>query len=86
VTQAERILLPSLIDEVVALETVQGKRLLAQILVVFDEGETPDLFCVEVIRGTDGTWVQKKEAGHSILLSEIAQVGPPPAVILEPNQ
>jgi hypothetical protein len=86
VTQAERVLLPSLIDEVVALETVQGRHLLAQILVVFDEGETPDLFCVEVIRGTDGAWVQKKEAGHSILLSEIAQVGPPPAVILEPNQ
>ena len=62
-TQAERVLLPSLIDEVVALETVQGKRLLAQILVVFDEGETPDLFCVEVIRGTDGAWVQRRKPG-----------------------
>jgi len=86
VTQVERALLPSLVDEVVTLETAQGERLLAQILVVFDEGETPDLFCVEVIRGTDGEWIQKKDAGHSILLSEITQVGPPPAEILEPNQ
>ena len=85
-TQVERALLPSLVDEVVTLETAQGERLLAQILVVFDEGETPDLFCVEVIRGTDGEWIQKKDAGHSILLSEITQVGPPPAEILEPNQ
>jgi hypothetical protein len=29
---------------VVALETVQGERLLAQILFALDEGETPDLF------------------------------------------
>jgi hypothetical protein len=86
VTEPERALLPSLIDEVVTLETVQGERFLAQILVVFDEGETPDLFCVEVVRAADGTWVQKKDAGHSILLSEITQVGPPPAEILEPNQ
>ena|GEM_PF-1577320 len=85
-TQVERVLLPSLIDNVVTLETVQGERLLAQILVVFDEGETPDLFCVEVTRGTNGEWVQKKDAGHSILLSEITQVGLPPAEILEPNQ
>jgi hypothetical protein len=85
-TQAERALLPSLVDNVVILETAHGERLLVQILVVFDEGETPDLFCVEVIPGTDGAWVQKKDAGHSILLSEITQVGPPPAEILEPNQ
>ena len=85
-TQVERALLPSLIDEVVTLETVRGERLLAQILVVFDEGETPDLFCVEVVRGANGAWEQKKDAGHSILLSEIVQVGPPPAEILEPNQ
>lgn len=85
-TAAERVILPSLVDNVVTLETAQGERLLVQILVVFDEGETPDLFCVDVVRGTDGEWVQKKDAGHSILLSEITQVGPPPAEILEPNQ
>lgn len=73
-TPEERALLPSLIDRAVVLETIQGDRLLAQILVVYDEGETPDLFCIEIEPGPDGTWVKKGTAGHSILLSEISRV------------
>jgi hypothetical protein len=81
-TPAERALLPSLIDKVVALETLQGDRLVAQILVVFDEGDTPDLFCIEVTPGPNGTWIQKSTAGHSILLSDILRIDINP----EPNQ
>jgi hypothetical protein len=86
VTAAERALLPSLIDKVVALEMVQGDRLVAQILFVFDEGETPDLFCLEVTQDSDGTWVQKGSAGYSVLLSEVARIEFPVPQIPEPNQ
>jgi len=84
VTDAERALLPSLIDKAVVLETVQGHRLLVQILVVFDEGETPDLFCLEIEPGPDGTWLKKGTAGHSILLADISHVEL--ARLPEPNQ
>ena len=53
-TEAEQALLKTQIDHVVVLETVHGDRRVAQILFVFDEGETPDLFVVEVERGPDG--------------------------------
>jgi hypothetical protein len=82
VTADERALLPSLIDKVVALETVQGDRFFAQILVVFDEGETPDLFCLEVTQGADGMWIRKENAGHSILLDDIVRITPQ----VEPKQ
>ena len=58
--------------------TAQGRSLLAQILFVFDEGPTPDLFCLEVERNHDGSYTQKGKTGHSILLSDIASVKPPP--------
>lgn len=77
-TDAERAFLKTQIDQVVVLETVQGNRLLAQILFVFDEGETPDLFCLEV-EPTPSGYVQKGKTGHSILLSDIVTVQPPPA-------
>ena len=77
-TEAERTFLRTQIDEVVLLETVQGGRMLAQILVVFDEGETPDLFCLEV-EPTPSGYVQKGTTGHSILLADIASVRPAPS-------
>ena len=77
-TDTERAALQSPIDQVVVLETIQGDRLLVKILFVFDEGETPDLFCLEVEPIPDGTYVQKGTAGHSILLSDIITVQPPP--------
>lgn len=85
-TPAERALLPSLIDKVVALETIQGDRLVVQLLFVVDEGETPDLFCLEVTQGPDGTWIQKGSVGYSILLSEITRIEFPLLQIPEPNQ
>jgi hypothetical protein len=65
VTSAERTLLPSLIDQVVFLKTVQGDHLVVQILFVFDEA------C------SDGGYVQKGTPGLSILLSDILSVQPP---------
>jgi hypothetical protein len=78
-TDAERAFLKTQLDQVVVLETIQGDRLLAQILFVFDEGETPDLFCLEVERTSEGSYVQKGTTGHSILLADILSVQPPPA-------
>jgi hypothetical protein len=76
-TDTERAFLKSQIDGVVVLETIQGDRLLAKILFVFDEGETPDLFCLEVESTPDGSYIEKGTTGHSILLSEILTVRPP---------
>jgi hypothetical protein len=42
-----------------------------------DEGETPDLFCVEVDQSGSG-YVQRTNGTHSILLSDIVSVQPPP--------
>ncbi|HTD96237.1 MAG TPA: hypothetical protein VK627_04890 [Edaphobacter sp.] len=76
-TDTERAFLKSQIDGVVVLETIQGDRLLAKILFVFDEGETPDLFCLEVESTPDGSYIEKGTTGHSILLSELLTVRPP---------
>jgi hypothetical protein len=75
-TDTERAFLKSQIDGVVVLETIEGDHLLVQILFVFDEGETPDLFCLEVEPGPNGAYVQKGTTGHSILLSDILSVKP----------
>ncbi len=76
-TDAERTYLKTHLDEVVVLETAQGDSLLVQILIVVDEGETPDLFCVEVDQAGGG-YVQRTNGTHSILLSDIVSVQPPP--------
>ncbi len=78
-TDTERAFLKSQVDQIVLLETTQGERLLAQILFVFDEGDTPDLFCLEVEPGPEGVWIQKGSSGHSVLLSDILTVQPPPS-------
>ena len=78
-TDTERAALQSQIDQVVVLETIQGDHLLVKILFVFDEGDTPDLFCVEVEPTPSGDYIEKGTTGHSILLSDISSVKPPPA-------
>jgi hypothetical protein len=70
--------LKSQIDQVVLIETSAGERHLAQVLFVFDEGETPDVFYLKVEKRLDGSYVQQEAAGYSVLLSEIASVLPPP--------
>jgi hypothetical protein len=74
-TDEDLSFLKSQIDQVVLIETNAGERHLAQILFVFDEGETPDVFYLKVERGTDGGFVQQGGSGYSVLLSEIAAVG-----------
>ncbi len=78
-TEAELAFLKSQIDKVVVLETVQGDHFLAQVLFVFDEGDTPDVFFNEVELGPDGTYIEKGSSGHSLLLSDILTVQPPPS-------
>jgi len=69
-------LLKSSIDEVVVLEAMDGARTLAQILFVFDEGDTPDVFFLKVEPAPDGTFVPQGSGGSSVLLSDIAAVHP----------
>jgi hypothetical protein len=71
-------------DQVVAIETSDGDRHLAQILFVFDEGDTPDVFYLKVEPGPDGTFTPQGSAGYSVLLSDIAAVHPYPA-LAEPS-
>ena len=78
-TDTERAFLKSQIDQVVILETVQGERILARVLFVFDGEDTPDVFFNEVELGPNGMYVEKGSNGYSILLSEILTVQPPQA-------
>ena len=75
-TDTELSLLKASIDQVVDLETIAGDRHLAQILFVFDEGETPDVFYLKVVPGPDGEFVAQGKTGHSLLLSDITAVRP----------
>ena len=75
-TETERTLLKASIDHVVEIETTAGDRHLAQILFVFDEGETPDVFYLKVVPGPDGEFVAQGGTGHSVLLADIAAVRP----------
>lgn len=76
-TAADRTFLQTHIDQVVALETLAGDYLLLQLLFVFDEGPTPDLFGLEVTANPDGTYTPKNTTGLSILLSDIRSVATP---------
>jgi hypothetical protein len=75
-TETELNLLKTSIDHVVEIETTSGDRHFAQILFVFDEGETPDVFYLKVVADRDGEFVAQGITGHSVLLSEIAAVRP----------
>lgn len=77
-TDQDLSFLKSQIDQVVLIETSAGERHLAQVLFVFDEGETPDVFYLKVEKGADGGYVQQGGEGYSVLLSEIAAVHPVP--------
>jgi hypothetical protein len=76
--------LKSSIDQVVTIETSDGDRHLAQILFVFDEGNTPDVFYLKVEPGPDGTFTPQGSTGDSVLLSDIAAIYPYPA-LAEPS-
>ena len=75
-TDEHLTLLRSSIDEVVDLEFIDGNRHLAQILFVFDEGDTPDVFYLKVSPGPDGTFIAQESTGHSVLFADIAAVRP----------
>jgi hypothetical protein len=75
-TDSDRTLLKNSIDQIVDLEFNDGDRHLAQILFVFDEGDTPDVFYLKVSPGPDGTFVTDGSTGHSVLLADIAAVHP----------
>ena len=68
--------LKSQIDQIVLIEPTTGDPHLAQILFVFDEGDTPDVFYLKVSPGPDGSFVPEGSAGHSVLLADIAAVRP----------
>ena len=78
-TPEQREFLKTKVDHVVVLNLADGRRMLAQILVVVDEGETPDLFCLEVTPTRSG-YVQQGTTGHSILLADIAGVEAAPVI------
>jgi hypothetical protein len=76
VTGEHLAFLKSSTDQVVTIETSDGERHLAQILFVFDEGDTPDVFYLKVEPGPDGTFTPQGSAGYSVLLADIAAVHP----------
>ena len=75
-TDEHLTLLKSSIDQVVDIEFTGGDRHLAQILFLYDEGDTPDVFYLKVSPGPDGTVIAQESTGHSVLLADIAAVRP----------
>jgi hypothetical protein len=80
VTDEQLSLLKSSVDQIVAIEMNDGDRHLGQILFVFDEGDTPDVFYLKIVPGPEGELVPQEGAGCSVLLSDIAAVYPRTAV------
>jgi hypothetical protein len=78
-TDKDLAYLKSQIDHVVLIEPVEGEPHLAQVLFIFDEGDTPDVFYLKIAPGPDGALMQQGSAGHSVLLADIRAVSPPPA-------
>ena len=74
-SEAELAVLKSSVDRVVTLH-IAGETVLAHILFVFDEGETPDVFYLEMKRTAHGSLLPVGQNGHSTLLSEITAVFP----------
>ena len=77
-TEADLTFLKSQIDTPVVIETIHGDRFVARVLIIFDEGDTPDLFCLPLELGPDRTYIQKNPNGLSILLSDITAAFPAP--------
>jgi hypothetical protein len=75
-TEEHLSLLKSSIDQVVMIETIDGERHLGQILFVFDEGETPDVFYLKGVVDRDRAFMSDGGNGNSVLLSDIAAVYP----------
>lgn len=74
-TLSELNLLKASVDQVLVLETKAGA-CFAQVLFVFDEGETPDMFYLEMEPHPGRGLVQKGKEGHSLLLADIVAVSP----------
>ena len=72
-TEPELALLKASIDKVVGLTLADGERPV-KVMVVFDEGDTPDAFVVEVERQPNGAWLERKGGGESVLLEDIVRV------------
>ena len=70
-------LLQANIDGDVVLDTVHGEYLLARPLIVYEEGDTPDVFFLEVEQGADGSYAAKGSNGYSVLLADIVTVSLP---------
>ena len=73
-TETVLSLLKASIDQIVELETTAGERHLAQVLFVFDDGKTPDVFYLKVTPGQADEFISQGTTGHSVLLSDIAAV------------
>ena len=72
-TATELALLKASIDKVVGLTFADGERPV-KVLVVFDAGDSPDVFFIEVERSPDGSWLERKGGGRSELLEDVVRV------------
>jgi hypothetical protein len=77
VTQTELRLLKASIDKRVQIETLDGERMIAKVISVFDEGSDADLF-YELVSTSHPDLYPRKErvGGYSIPLKDIVSVRP----------
>ena len=76
-TDADIICLKSKIDKAVEIETVNGERLTAKVIWVFDEEDNAEVFYELISSSKPELYTRQSEVGgYSIPLTEIASVRP----------
>jgi len=76
-TKEELAFLKSQVDQVVLLEVKEERPHLGQILFVFDQGATPDVFYLRVEPVAEGGYAPVTGEERSVLLADILSVRPP---------
>jgi len=77
-TEADLVCLKSSIDKVVVIETIDGERLLAKVVSVFDREDDPDMFYELVSTSRPNLYPRMTEkCGYSLPLENILAVRTP---------
>jgi len=76
-TDADLIYLKSNVDKLVEIETIDGERLTAKVLWVFDEEDNAEIFYELVSSSKSESYTRQSEAGgYSLRLAKIVSVKP----------
>ena len=79
-TQDDIDLLQRCVDRILAIELTTGEQFFAEVLFVFTDGESPDVFYLRCLREADGAFIPQTTAGESTLLTDIRRIALIPGI------